>query len=587
MAVGIVLVHGYTGSVLDLETLYVELSDAFGADSVNCVRLPGHDSGGIPVFDEGRFLDAIASACSIFQEQKRKLVVIGHSTGGNLSLAALADNAIAPDLLILAAAPKKIDGAFLDRWKKHRSGKTPVALDDLALLVKFVNITGATRRTADSPVLILHGEADELVPCRQSEAWSEGFFGKPARLAILPGAGHHLFSGSTAPLAVDLISRAVSDLDCGNRIDSETSAALSRIEPGFRDFLSATPSAFAHLVRCPGVRRALGEELDLTPVAQGDPLIANIEITTCCNLKCRFCARTRLARTGRHMPFDTFRRVLAWLPNSYRITLVGLGEPLLHPELDIFIRYAKSLGKKVGLVTNAMLLSEKAGRNLLDAKLDSIAFSLDASHQELSDAVRKGSDFTKVIDNIRSFVRISKAMAANISMAVFSAISIDTVAALDGLIDCVSDLGVDALMLTDLNFKANLEHSLWKNRNGAIEAMVRAAISRAFTKNLPVLSVGGLEEFGLTDRYRDFLLIPPGRLYQRSARRAHCLSPWQTIPIGVDGTVSCCDCQPEFVVGRLWHDPFSRIWNGEAIKRHRAEMLGPDPPEACRICPRF
>ncbi|MDR0441417.1 MAG: alpha/beta fold hydrolase [Candidatus Accumulibacter sp.] len=585
MTAGIVLVHGYTGSAFDLEILYEKLAAAFGTDSVNCVRLPGHDSGGVPGFDENRFLDAIADACSVFQKQK--LVVIGHSTGGNLSLAALAEKAITPDLLILAAAPKKIDGAFLDRWKKHRSGKAPVALDDLAPLVKLVNVTGTKRPAANFPALILHGEADELVPCRQSEMWCEGFFEKPARLAIIPEAGHHLFSGPTAPLAIDLILRAVSDLDSGNRIDSNTSAALNEIEPGFKDFLSATPSALAHLTQCPGVRSALGKGPDLGPTARSDPLIANIEITTHCNLKCRFCARTRLRKTSRHMPFGAFRNILALLPNTYRITLVGLGEPLLHPEFDEFIGYAKSLGKKVGLVTNAMLLNEEAGRKLLDAKPDSIAFSLDASRQESSDLVRKGTDLARVIDNIGNFVRLAKTTGANISMAVFSAVSIDTAAGLNGLVDCVSDLGVDALMLTDLNFKANLEHSLWKNPDENIAAMVRAAISHAFAKGLPVLSVRGLEEFGLESRYRDFLLIPPDRLYQRSARRTHCLSPWQTLPVGVDGTVTCCDCQPDLVIGKLWHDPFSGIWNGETAKRRRAEMLGPNPPEACRICPRF
>jgi MoaA/NifB/PqqE/SkfB family radical SAM enzyme/pimeloyl-ACP methyl ester carboxylesterase len=587
VAAGIVLVPGYTGSVFDLETLYRELAATFGADSVNCVRLPGHDSGDVPAFDESRFLEAIAGACFVFQEQKRKLVVIGHSTGGNLSLAALAEKAITPDLLILAAAPKKIDGAFLDRWKKHRSGKAPVALDDLARLVKFVNSTGTMRWTTDFPALILHGEADELVPCRQSEMWSEGFFAKPARSVILPGAGHHLFSGPTAPPVIDLISRTISDLDSDNRVDPDTSAALSKIEPGFEDFQSATPSAFMHLVRCPGVRSAFGEEPDLGPVAQGDPVIANIEITTHCALKCRFCARTRLKKANRHMPSGTFRNVLAWLPNTYRITLVGLGEPLSHPEFDEFIGYAKSRGKKVGLVTNAMLLNEEAGRRLLDAELDFIAFSLDASRQESSDLTRKGTDLAKVVGNIGKFVRMAKTTGANISMAVFSAVSIDTIAGLNGLIDCVSALGVDALMLTDLNFQVNLRHSLWKNQSGNVAAMVHAAVSHAFAKGLPVLSVRGLEEFGLEDRYHDFLLIPPDRLYQRSARRTHCLSPWQTLTVGVDGTVTCCDCQPEFVIGKLWHDPFSGIWNGEAVQRHRAEMLGPNPPEACRICPRF
>jgi MoaA/NifB/PqqE/SkfB family radical SAM enzyme/alpha-beta hydrolase superfamily lysophospholipase len=586
MAVGIVLVHGYTGSVPDLEFPSLELAAAFGADSVNCLRLPGHDSGNISAFDEKRFLESITSACSAFQKQKRKLVLIGHSTGGNLILAALARNAIIPDLLVFAGVPQSVNGAFLGRWKRHRAGKTPVPLDDLALLVRLINATGAMRPTADSPVLILHGQSDELVPYRQSEAWSEEVFAGRARLAIIPEAGHHLFGAATRSLASDLVSRAISDLESTSRNEPDVNA-LSGIEPEIKDFLSATHSAFTHLVRCPGIQSALGQRPNLTPVAQCDPLIANIEITTYCNFKCRFCARTRLGRSNRHMPFDTFRNILALLPNIYRITLVGLGEPLLHPQLADFVRYAKSLRKKVGLVSNAMLLDEKTGRKLLDSGLDSIAFSLDASDQKSSDSIRKGTDFSKVINNIGKFIRISKSTDASVSTAVFSAVSTHTVTGLSRLIDCVSGLSVDALMLTDLNFEVNSGHSLWKNRNENIEALVRLAVFRAFAKGLPVLSVHGLEEFGLENRYRDFLLIPPDRLYRRSARRAHCLSPWQTIPIAVDGTVACCDCQPEFAIGNLLRNPFSGIWNGEAIKAHRTRMLGSDPPDACRICPRF
>jgi radical SAM protein with 4Fe4S-binding SPASM domain len=286
------------------------------------------------------------------------------------------------------------------------------------------------------------------------------------------------------------------------------------------------------------------------------------------------------------MPFDVFCNILAMLPNCYKVVLVGLGEPLLHPQIVDFVKYLKSLKKKAGLVTNAMLLNPEISGRLLEAGLDSIAFSIDGADIELSSLVRKGTDFTKVIRNIKEFVKLAASFPA-ISKAVFTAVSIDTVSRLKDLVDRVAELGVDVLMLSDINFKANVEHTLWQNVDEGMEETVKRAVSHAFSRNLPVLTVRGLEEFGLEKRYHSFLMIPPGQLYQRSPLHTWCLSPWQTMPVAVDGNVTLCDCQPDFVIGNLFQDSFSDIWNSPLIKKHRAEMLSPNPPEACRICPRF
>jgi radical SAM protein with 4Fe4S-binding SPASM domain len=82
-------------------------------------------------------------------------------------------------------------------------------------------------------------------------------------------------------------------------------------------------------------------------------------------------------------------------------------------------------------------------------------------------------------------------------------------------------------------------------------------------------------------------MIPPAQLYQRSATHTWCFSPWQTMPVDVEGNVTLCDCQPDYVIGNLFQSPFSEIWNGENFQRYRAAMLSQKPPEACKICPRF
>jgi radical SAM protein with 4Fe4S-binding SPASM domain len=588
MRLGIILVHGYSGSNYDLKPLADKLTAHFGEDSVINLLLPGHActpaQENIPEFNESLFCGIIHQTIATCKKEDRKIILIGHSTGGSLALSTLLEYSIIPDLLILVSVPKKIDSGYFVRWDSHRAGKKNISMVDVAMMVKLINRTGAQRFETEFPVLVIQGEKDRLVLSTESHAWKNEGFGS-ARVVTIPEADHDLFKSINCHLATDIIRRAVADIALSACKDSNIINSLIAVEPEFKDFFKAAPFSENHLALCPSGQSVIDQKPELSMTAKTDPVIANIEITTFCNLHCQFCARSQLKKFNKHMSFELFRNILAVLPNTYKIVLVGLGETLLHPQLVEFIQYTKSLGKKTGIVTNAMLLNKAVSEQLLSAGLDSIAFSIDGSDADLSSVVRKGTDFHKVIRNIKQFVQIAN--SCQISKAVFSAVSTDTVLHLKGLIDTVSDLGVDVLMLSDINFKANLDHTLWQNADEQMETAVKQAISHAFAKKLPVLSVHGLEEFGLEKRYHDFLMIPPAELYQRSKHHSWCFSPWQTIPVDVDGNITLCDCQPDFVVGNLFQDSFSDIWNGETLKKYRTEMLSKNPPEACQICPRF
>ncbi len=286
------------------------------------------------------------------------------------------------------------------------------------------------------------------------------------------------------------------------------------------------------------------------------------------------------------MSCSMFSSILDLLPHAYRITLVGLGEPLLHPDVIDIVRIAASAGRRIALVTNAQRLDKSMSERLIKAGLDSIAFSIDSPDQELAGWLRSGTNLKKIIHNIKTFTSLAD-KTRPISKAVFSAVSSKSLPYLEQLIDLVAGLGVHILMLSDLNFKENLKDSLWKNIDDVKAAQIKHAIGHSFSKGLPVLSVRGLEEFGLRQRYMEFLPIPPSKLYKRSQVHSFCLSPWQTIPVNVKGDVTICDCQPEKHTGNLFSDPFSSIWNGRLMKAYRRQMTGPTPPEPCRICPRF
>ena len=590
MNLNIYLVHGYTGHAHDLAPLSERLSRESNTYEVINIELPNHLPGGpAPPFDVSGFIDEISHMVSSRTRKDVKNVFIGHSTGACLLVSAIVQTVIRPDLLVLINAPPRVDITALKRWRRHRKNQEAVAFTDVAKMVSLINSLASQKISDTFPVLVISAANDELVPVREAEAW-RGRFAGSVRVICLPDGVHHLFRETVHEMTFDTIARALKEMAWEKQTeDDQILARLNQVEPEAGDFLSFRPSAAAALSASPAAIRTLRGIRHSTrplPVAVNEPVFANIEITTRCNLQCKYCARTLFSRNNKDMLFERFVQTLDLLPNAYRITLVGLGEPLLHKDVVNFVAYGVAEKRRMALVTNAMGLSTQMSKDLISAGLHSIAFSIDGPSQKIASKVRKGTDFKRVLRNIKAFVETALEKP-DISKAVFTALSMDNLPVLKDLIDIVADLGVNVLMLSDLNFEENRQRSINYNATAETEAKIREAVTYAFSKKLPVLSVRGIEEYGLAQRYQDFLLLPPSQLFKRSSTHTWCMSPWQTIPVDVDGNVSVCDCQAHHLAGNLFLDPFGKIWNGNAFMSQRKAMLSQNPPAPCKICPRF
>jgi len=587
MTPGFVLVHGYTGSPRDLTWLAGRLEKTFGPAATRCVRLDGHGRAEAPHFDEKIFAQAIGRAVDAFRRQGRPIVLVGHSTGGCLALSYLQQSDLQPALLVLGGTPRQVDGRSLERWERHRRHRGRVALGDVARMVACINRVGGLQDVKAYPVLVLHGRHDDLVPPAEVQGWFGRVFRGPVQRLLIPGAGHDLLSGTGRSLAADRICRAVQD--SLQSTCSEESAAAQRLQAMegalLTRFLEHTPQALGHLVHSPAARRALEQPIILEPLAAGDPIQLNLEVTTRCNLSCPQCARRVYRRDERDMDPRDFQYLLDLMPHTYRVVLVGLGEPTLHPGIVQLVAAAARQRRRVALVTNATVLNRDLAAALLEAGLSAITFSLDSADATVASQVRPTAHLDRVLENIRGFMEL--AQAYDIATAVFSAVSQQTVSGLGQLAQTVAGLGVQAWMLSDLNFRHNQDRALWRDPRPTTGEFIRQALRAAFGLKLPALCVQGLEEFGLARRYREFLLYPPGELARRSKVHQRCLSPWQTLPVDVDGNATLCDCQPQAIAGNLLRQPFSRIWNGTLLRRWRGRMTRGIPPGACAICPRF
>ena len=83
-----------------------------------------------------------------------------------------------------------------------------------------------------------------------------------------------------------------------------------------------------------------------------------VEITNICNRNCSFCPGT--TREKRRMSFEEFKRVANSLVGvTDYIYFHVMGEPLTHPKLPEFIKYATSIGFKCAVTTNGTLINAK------------------------------------------------------------------------------------------------------------------------------------------------------------------------------------------------------------------------------------
>ena len=134
-----------------------------------------------------------------------------------------------------------------------------------------------------------------------------------------------------------------------------------------------------------------------------------IEATNRCNLDCITCVRNVWDGTMGNMRPQTFERIFESLRTMSPLPTVffgGYGEPLVQPKLIEWIKRLKSLGARVELITNGILLNEERALQLIRTGLDLLWVSIDGSTPESYADVRLGASLPQVIENLKTLRRI-------------------------------------------------------------------------------------------------------------------------------------------------------------------------------------
>ena len=140
------------------------------------------------------------------------------------------------------------------------------------------------------------------------------------------------------------------------------------------------------------------------------PLKLWIETTSRCNLRCISCPNRRLpAAAKKDMDTGLFEDIIDQAAGLiYEANLFHRGEPLLHPRIAHMVAYAAKRSVKTNIHTNAVLLDEKLGKDLIEAGLDSMTFSIDTMDPDIYKQSRPGAELDKTLENIRLFLNTRK-----------------------------------------------------------------------------------------------------------------------------------------------------------------------------------
>ncbi len=146
----------------------------------------------------------------------------------------------------------------------------------------------------------------------------------------------------------------------------------------------------------------------LYPILNYYPCMIEVEPTTRCNLRCVMCEHTYWKEKPRDLSFEEFKRIIDQFPGLKWICMTGIGEGFVNKDYIKMLRYLKSKKIYVELFDNFYFLNEKIITELVDMGIDRILPSIESATKKTYEKIRRGSDFEKVVKNIKFLINLKK-----------------------------------------------------------------------------------------------------------------------------------------------------------------------------------
>lgn len=305
-------------------------------------------------------------------------------------------------------------------------------------------------------------------------------------------------------------------------------------------------------------------------IISNKPVVAQIEPTSLCNLKCKMCIREKIGIPIGTMKLEDFKAILSKLDSLFKIHLSGQGESFLNNDLFKMIDYANKRGIVVNLNTNATLFTDKIIERICKTEIGEIAISIESTKKKEYEKIRKGANFENLIEGIK---KLNIALRKNKKRTIVSfAVTIlkENIDELPEFVNFASRLGVKKIICQTIQEKEDYVKNYNLDAKGNLVSDYKEKLKEEIKKAKMLAKERGIEF--IFDEEKS-----PG-----------CIWPWRSIYITWDGNVTAC-CKilnyknPE--LGNLLKQDLWEIWNGSKYQRYREFLKKREAPfESCKGC---
>ncbi|MFH1526679.1 MAG: radical SAM protein [Bacteroidota bacterium] len=299
------------------------------------------------------------------------------------------------------------------------------------------------------------------------------------------------------------------------------------------------------------------------------PLYIQLETTTHCNLRCKMCVRNETIKNPKHLSFEKFKYIFDQTGAS-KVTLSGLGEPLLNPELPEILSYLTKQNVTSMIPSNGTMLSnEKIAESLIDSGLNILKISIDAASKDTYLKIRGQDKFDTIIDGLKKLkqIKIDK-------NTIFPEIRLDVVILKENVfeipevINLAKDLNINTVFFRALQTQG-LEDDRKKvlGKNIDFDILLLKLNQAVSVANKLKIKTNLKEIVSNFSSYKSIYVSLDSSLQNKV-----CLLPYFQCFISIDGEVSpCCAlfCNEKVSIGNVFENRFIDIWNGQKMQNIR------------------
>lgn len=309
---------------------------------------------------------------------------------------------------------------------------------------------------------------------------------------------------------------------------------------------------------------ALGQKI----VLQSAPRRLVLELTNRCNLNCVMCGRNAADFKPTQFQMDWLSMFEPVTDLVEEVTLMGWGEPTVHPNFEEFLSWAYQKGLRKYFCTNGMRLKQLTPA-LFEYHADIVAVSLDGADAEMNQKIRRGSDFDRIVRALEAINdrRAQEGIAYPYNNFVFAAMK-QNLKQLPALVRLAGSIGVNevkAVFLTAFDEQSR-DQTLYYDMD-----MVRDVFQQAAEE---------AERLGVALKLPHLCgEDPAGEMPHKT-----CFTGWRDFFLGSDGYVRPCMSTAQKLFHISQYPDFWSMWNSEEYQQHRRIVNRPDMTTHCMKC---